>query len=285
MYGQGLTGGFLMGDDGGNNDVSPDKGFRGNNNNMGDKNRKKSSIIPLTIKTVLDISNVPDDNIEVDGKPVVQVVILGRVLNTEEHPTRTVFSLDDTTGQLEIIYYKKNDEVPEMLTKLSLRKNMYLKAVVSIRPFKTKKIYVSTSMEEVTDYNQITYFMLNCFVAHAQRTQGYIQLPDDKENNPAATGNSKGKPYEAQSNNYNNNKGSMGMMESDSSIGGDPNSRLIKNCINKLQNETRNAVSFDQILEKFPGKFDPKTLRRHLDQLIQKGDIYTMDDDDHFRAI
>lgn len=117
---------------------------------------------------------------------------------------------------------------------------MYLKAVVSIKTFKAKKIYVSTALEEVLDYNQITYFMLNCFVAHAQRTQGYIQMPDEKENNPSVictsltfflnkqtqyAGNSKGRVNEVSTSNY--SKPSMGTMDNDTSFSGDPNLRLV----------------------------------------------------------
>ena len=47
-----------------------------------------------------------------------QVAVLGRVIKTEDYPSRTVFRIDDTTGQLDIIYYKKNDVVPENISKL-----------------------------------------------------------------------------------------------------------------------------------------------------------------------
>lgn len=60
---------------------------------------------------------------------------------------------------------------------------MYLKAVVAVRPFKNSKMYVSTNLEEVKDFNQISYFFLNTFVAHAQRTQGYLQAPEENKDN------------------------------------------------------------------------------------------------------
>mgnify|MGYP001007896722 CR=1 FL=1 len=61
------------------------------------------------------------------------------------------------------------------------RKNMYLKAVIAIKPFKDKKLYVTTNLEEVQDYNQITYFLLSCFLAHSQRVQGFVEPPEEKQ--------------------------------------------------------------------------------------------------------
>ena len=46
--------------------------------------------------------------------------------------------------------------------------------MISIRPFKGSKNYMCTKIQEVNDYTQVTYHMLNTFLSKAQRTKGYL---------------------------------------------------------------------------------------------------------------
>ena len=58
---------------------------------------------------------------------------------------------------------------------------MYLNVIIAIRPFRDGRIFVATGLEEVKDYNQITYFLLNCFVTHTQRVYGYVEPQEEKD--------------------------------------------------------------------------------------------------------
>jgi len=60
---------------------------------------------------------------------------------------------------------------------------MYVKCVVVVRPFRGQKMYVSNVVQPVTDYNQITYHLLNVFLAHAQRTKGFLPKADQQNAN------------------------------------------------------------------------------------------------------
>mmetsp|Transcript_21329 Transcript_21329/g.18469 ORF Transcript_21329/g.18469 Transcript_21329/m.18469 type:complete len:148 (-) Transcript_21329:1999-2442(-) len=137
-------------------------------------------MIPLTVRDLLKASNGADDVCEIDGVPVDQAIVIGRVFKLEEQSTRAVFHIDDTTGSIQIAHYKRQDN-PTAIN-IDFKDNMYVKCVVVVRPFKNQKMYVSNVIQPVTDYNQVTYHFLNCFLAHAQRVKGALPKPDPTNN-------------------------------------------------------------------------------------------------------
>jgi hypothetical protein len=71
---------------------------------------------------------------------------------------------------------------------------MYVKAVVVVKPFKGQKTYVSSVIQPVNDYNQISYHLLSVMLAHAQRTKGPLPKPDQSggQQNNQTSGNNGG---------------------------------------------------------------------------------------------
>jgi len=53
---------------------------------------------------------------------ILKAIIIGRVYKMEEQATRTVFHLDDTTGKIQVAYYKRTDgQMSSILNNLDYR--------------------------------------------------------------------------------------------------------------------------------------------------------------------
>ena len=61
--------------------------------------------IPVTIKMINDASPRPDDVFEIDGAPMNEIIITGRIINRTEQATRTSFDINDNTGVFTVVFY------------------------------------------------------------------------------------------------------------------------------------------------------------------------------------
>jgi len=93
----------------------------GENKNKGDDNfagghanrRKNRVFAPVTMKMIHEASPRPDDVCEIEGEPINDIIIVGRVIQRTEEPMRTLFEINDNTGTFKVIFYQKGEnEVP-----------------------------------------------------------------------------------------------------------------------------------------------------------------------------
>lgn len=63
----------------------------------------------------------------------------------------------------------------------SNRNKVYLKAIITVKNFQGKKINIIMNAEEVTDFNQITYHLLSCFLTHVKRTKKDVVIIPEEE--------------------------------------------------------------------------------------------------------
>ena len=81
----------------------------------GEKKRQRM-FVPITNKMINEASPRPDDVFEVDGAPMNEVIIVGRVIKRDEQPTRTCFVVNDNTGVFNVIFYhREENQVPTAL--------------------------------------------------------------------------------------------------------------------------------------------------------------------------
>jgi len=133
MYSTQLAGGFFNSD----NDTQANRGS-GIKASPKQVNRKGMKVVPLTIKSILEASSTrSDDIIEIDGHAVEHCILVGRVYQiTESQTGKTLFGVDDTTGKITIQLIKKDSSIPKSLQNVDVQKNIYIRAMVYIRPFK-----------------------------------------------------------------------------------------------------------------------------------------------------
>jgi len=125
---------------------------------------------PLTIKQVVTAKLPSDDRIldVIDGKPLFDVIIMGRVKAINSRTANTVIMLSDQTGRIPVKFWSDNN--PEVKAKLSaLKTNTIIRAIGKINCFNGSfevsafDFWPSTPMEYM-------HFMLQCIEAHVTNT-------------------------------------------------------------------------------------------------------------------
>ena len=117
----------------------------------------------------------PDDCVELDGKPVKELCILGRVVDREQGTLRQDLMLNDSTTCIRAIFYQKEqDSNPKAFANYKFRRNAYVKIYGTYRSFKGETVIVGHRIEEVGEHTEIVNHLLRVFVAHKERSQGPI---------------------------------------------------------------------------------------------------------------
>ena len=104
---------------------------------QGAQQRSKYHFHPVTMLMVKQGQSTPDDQFEVDGLLLQNVIVIGRILQVEEEGMRTIFELCDNTETFKIIFYKKGEnEDPKALKNLNVQENQWVKIMGTVRVFK-----------------------------------------------------------------------------------------------------------------------------------------------------
>merc|ERR1712088_1137526 len=81
----------------------------------GGKDKKRSNnLVPVTIRNIKDAD---DEGLKVEGLDVGQLTVVGKILKIEHKETNTSFTIEDDSGEIEVIYWKNDDSHAEDLTK------------------------------------------------------------------------------------------------------------------------------------------------------------------------
>ena len=67
--------------------------------------RKAKVFTPVTVKMVANAQPRPDDVCEIEGENIAEIIIVGRVVERSFEPMRTLFTINDNTGTLKVIFY------------------------------------------------------------------------------------------------------------------------------------------------------------------------------------
>lgn len=67
-----------------------------------DKGKKKQNVVPVLIQEVL---SAPEEGFTVEGMEVGMVVICGKVVGIDRAATKTVYQVEDNSGQVEIVQW------------------------------------------------------------------------------------------------------------------------------------------------------------------------------------
>ena len=50
----------------------------------------------------------PEDNLEIDGSIINDIIVVGRVISRTEESMRVVFEINDNTATFKVIFYQKD---------------------------------------------------------------------------------------------------------------------------------------------------------------------------------
>lgn len=139
------------------------------------KKRPTRIFVPVTMKMVSEAEIGKDDSCEIDGEPINEIIICGRVICQEDEPMRKNFWINDNTGCFKVVFYMKGEnEVPLPLKNFNSDKLTWVKVYGTVRVFKNEKAIVGTHIKRMDKMDEVTNHMLQVFVAHCIRKQGVL---------------------------------------------------------------------------------------------------------------
>jgi replication factor A2 len=240
----------------------------------GGRARGEQTILPVTIKQITDAA-ATDDAIKIDDRDVNQVVIMGAVLSMESQALANNYTVDDGTGTIEVRWWTDAEQGDMHADKRSAISEMtYVRVVGKIRNFQSQKQVVAFDVRPVTDFNEITYHLINSIQVHLAHTT-----------QPAAaqTGNAEaGFVYGAAPASQNTAPaGGTGMPGADNGL--DEIQKLVMNIIEQ-RGGGETGCKFGDVKAELGARFSEQQLRDSLEFLSGEGHLYSTIDEDHFKA-
>jgi len=274
----------------GNYDSAMGGGFMGGDDKKGsDKkaSRDRQSLIPVSIKQVITCSH-DDDTVRIDGAELNMIKLIGTVDGITDHETNSTFKLSDGSGSIDCKQFRdkgaNNTSKPSKLNPGSL-----MRIIGVVKQYEGKlhiQVYDSTP---VTDWNELTYHLLDIILVHCQQTKGPIP---GSTGAPVAVvgGNSFGTP---------NNRSSGGQVNSamNKGIGGvSLNNNMRNEATQNLsdmvysvytgQNPDSGGLAYQNalmLLQKRNINISMDQLVRTVSQLCDDGRLYSTIDENHYR--
>ena len=164
------------------NDQNTQGGNNGGNKFDNNGPKKARLYVPMTLKMVADVGTGPDDQCQLDGNNVDQVIVVGALFDQHKENMRTIFEIDDTTGQQKIIFYQKGEnEVPSQLRDFEYSEGAWVKIFGTIRVFKDEKALIGSHIQVIQKQDLVTNHFLQTMVAHQIRTKGVLNKADLKQ--------------------------------------------------------------------------------------------------------
>jgi len=120
----------------------------------------------VTIKQILK-SQQPGGKFRIDEKDQSQVTFVGQIIALEEESTKVTYQLDDGSGQINVVIYSEMDSSTQ-----DFKQGAYVRVVGNIRLLDSHLTVVGFKLVPVTDFNEVTFHMLEVIHSHLVNTKG-----------------------------------------------------------------------------------------------------------------
>lgn len=138
--------------------------------------KKTKMFVPVTLKMLHKANVTNDDQFEIEGETVTDIIIVGRLLSRDDQPTRTSFDVNDNTGVFRVTFYNREENVlSKSLQNLDYEQDCYVKIFGSIRIFKDNRAIVGTHISRITDFDELTNHFLQVFMGSCVRRRGVLK--------------------------------------------------------------------------------------------------------------
>lgn len=233
---------------------------------------------PLTVKMIEQAIQKPgDDAFYVDGLEINNVTLVGMVHNKDERNIDTSFMLDDSTGQIEIKRWIDGQDSYEYTEMQSVQNSMYVRVHGHLRTFQNKLNVVAFSVRPITDFNEVTFHLLEVIYVHLShtRSKGGVVGAASALASPIATG-------------QNGIYGPPKIPVAASSIPGGNAKEECQKRVHSIYEEPASlqieqGLHVDQVVQRMVG-FSRPQVREAIDFLVNEGYIYSTIDDDHHKS-
>lgn len=250
--------------------------------------KNTQSLVAVTVKQMFNAASATaDDSFQIDGVDVHNVTVVGKIVSATEQSTCLIYKIDDGTGKVEVRFWIDSDD-SELLNrnKAEWQVGTYVRVTGQLRTFQGQRNIVAFQIRPVTDFNEVTYHLLEVVYAHLHRTNGMKatgapaaagmpgsgaagMVPGMTTPGPAA------KPSIPAM-----GAGGIGM-----GSGMDPCQQMVLSVFNSEYARSRDiGVGFDELCQNLNGQFTPAQIRQAVDFLVNDGHVYSTIDENHFKS-
>lgn len=144
----------------------------------GSKAHGKDTLRPLTIKQIIEAQQPhPDSEFKVDDVEVTQITFVGQIQSVSSQATNTTYKVDDGTGLIEIKQWIDGDADAEARSPIP-KENDYIRVWGRLRAFNNKRHIGAHMIRLITDFNEVSYHLLEATAVHLYYTRGPLPSTD-----------------------------------------------------------------------------------------------------------
>lgn len=227
-----------------------------------------NTMTPVTVKMIkgaLDARASPDDEIKVNGMAIMNITLVGKVVDVQTKGSQVVYRLDDSTGQTDVKVWLDSDGPVE-----EIPRGAYVRVYGTPKAVGTDQViaaHTTESIRVITDFNEITYHLLEVIYA-----SGYAAKV---KSGGGATGVAPQSVYSAVQ--------AAPNVAADGDMNGSLCDRVLFIVKNNPNGDT--GISVLEVVEKLGGQFTDAAVRQELESLSNDGAVYTTVDEDHYQAV
>jgi len=242
----------------------------------GGRARGEQTMLPVTIKQILNAAKTEDETLKIDGREVNQVIVVGEVMSMDSQALCNSYQLDDGTGRIDIRWWVDQETSELHADKRSLvTDTTYVRVVGKIRNFQDQQQVVAFDVRPVKDFNEITCHMLQAVHVHLVHT---TQAPASS----APAGESAPTFGYGQSAPTATSAPATGIgMAMDSGLS--EIQKVVMGIIERY-GEGEMGCEFGKVQTEVGAKYSVAEMRDAIEFLSSEGHLYSTIDEDHFKA-
>lgn len=239
----------------------------GNTGSGGGKAKARQNVVPVMVGQILSSS---EEEFTVEGATVGMVTVVGKVVSMEKAATKTVYHVEDDSGQVEVVQW-----VDEEARQEEHGEGSNVRVVGSIRSQGEKKHVMAFKISGVTSQAELDGHLLTVELARIK-----IRQLQDKINGHVSGGDMGGLSNSMMGGGFGAQP--MGNVSSSNQSFGNKNYDTVYAMIKSSMEEQ--GLDKDSILNQCRGKLNKGEMESALEFLSNEGHIYSTIDEDHFKT-
>jgi replication factor A2 len=223
---------------------------------------------PLTVKMLkraVDARQSVDDMIVVNGAPVQNLTVVGKIVGVEKKSSVVVYKVDDSTGTCDVKVWidQDGDEAVE-----PIEVGAYVRVYGSLKTLANEHMiaaHTQQAVRKITDHNEVTFHMLEVVYAsgHAEK---------NKTSGGVAPMNAYTVPREAPN------------VAAHGDVGSEDIQVSVMGVLKQFA-DSEQGMTVADIMEKQNGKFTAEAIKSALEDMSNGGEVFTTIDEDHYQAV
>lgn len=157
-------------------------GSQGEGSASNKRTYRQDTLRPVTIKQLIDAHHPhPDaEYVMIDGAEALQVTFVGQIRNISSQTTNVTYKIDDGTGIIEVKVWVDAEaqmgdvEMDGIPKRAKPQEQEYARVFGRVKNFNNKRHVGAIAVRPVTDYNEISYHLLEATVVHLHFSKGSL---------------------------------------------------------------------------------------------------------------